>query len=592
MDALPKVQSWIDPPRLAANNREASRAIAKPFKPYPVCEPWRRRLSALKEMRAPMESSWRQVRDYLLPFCGRWLDGKCDPDSDQFTLNMEHILDSTPIKMALTAADGLHSGLSGQATQWFSYYVGDYSKFLQSVSQEARQWTKNAQECVRDTLSISNFYLQLHPFYLENLGFGTSLMLALPNDKTRVRYYHKTIGTYWLAQNHEMEIDTAYIRVLMRAGEMARRYGLRRIPEVVREAIANGRQDRRFAIIQAIQPWNYFGTSSPHPEFEYEDVHFMENDANREDPILYRGGYRTKPFVAARWGSIGDYVYGRNCPGFSALPEIKQLQAMMRDYNRASLWTSKPAWGVVAGKLQEKSIVPGRIYEIPGGDARSAALFPLVPPVFDNSNNIAERQRLLNCISDHLYNREILLVQSRDRQITATEVIQLQAEKNSVMGPIIIRLGNEALMLLLDRTFEVITHVWHILPPPPPDIAGQEIRPYFTSELAKAQRQADVMSANQALQWLTMVYPMHGGIINSVDFDAWWRMFGDTDVLPPEVIRSKDEVARMEQQQNQMMAAQMHRQQQMEGVQAVQALGNTGVGPDSLLGAMMEEQRA
>ena len=181
--------------------RQARRLTAKAFVGDPDKTPYVRRLRSMQEVRKPMESTWREVRDYLLPACGRYLDDNTDPNNEDHTVSFAKILDGSPTKMAITAADGLHGGLTSQDRQWFSLYVGDYDNYEDAYSEEAKEWVTNVQEWERDTLASSNFYTAIYQFYLEAIGFGTALMVILRDDEAPgVRYYTKTVGSYWISR--------------------------------------------------------------------------------------------------------------------------------------------------------------------------------------------------------------------------------------------------------------------------------------------------------------------------------------------------------------------------------------------------------
>lgn len=252
------------------------------------------RFEELKRLRRPMEPLWRQVRNYLLPSCGHWLDGDKEIDEESPSARSSLIFDSSPTKMILTAADGLHGGLTNQAEQWFSYYVGNYKDFQEGVGEEAKQYVVAAQECVRDTLALSNFYTAIYSFYLEVIGFGTAVMLATADPMARARYFTKTVGSYWIDHDDSHRIDTLYLRHSMRARDIVETYGQSKCPKRVIDALTEKHGNRKFTVIQCIQPWNRFGNTKHHPDFTFEDVRYVDGGDDTET-ILSRGGYRTRP---------------------------------------------------------------------------------------------------------------------------------------------------------------------------------------------------------------------------------------------------------------------------------------------------------
>lgn len=565
------------------------------FRGDPDAKPYRDRFKIAQDIRRPMEPVWREVRDYLLPACGRYLDENySDPNDEDYRVCYSAILDSSPTKMAITCADGLHGGLTNQAEQWFSLYVGNYNDYEKTFGEEAKAWIEDAQEAERDTLAQSNFYSEVYQLYLEACGFGNALMLVLSDPETYVRYYTKTIGSYWWLQDHKKRIDTVFVRLTYRASDLVAEYGEKNCPDRVMQAIKNKQGDKKFNVIQCIQPWNHFGRDAANASgdenrmsWQYEDVRFLEDgggDKDGNDRLLFRGGYRTKPFVAVRWSDAGDYTYARTCPGIDALPDIKQLQVMTLDYNMAIKWRVDPAYATTSDEIKE--VMPGCVYKV-DGNVRDNLLNPVVPPDFDIPAVTQAAQSLRDRISATLYNREILLVQSRPRQITATEVNQLIQEKNAVLGPISARIGDNALIPTLDRTFEVLTEEWHILRDPPEEIQGLHVKPYFTGQLAKAQRQGGVVQQiQQAIQIAGGLAELDQQSLAYWDWGAMLRGADEVDLFIPGTIRTQDSVDQLQAQQQQAMQG----QQQMAGLQQAAAIakdaGAAKMTPETMLGQM------
>ena len=255
-------------------------------------------------------------------------------------------------------------------------------------------------------------------------------------------------------------------------------------------------------------------------------------------------------------------------------------------------WLCNPAFVIDSQVgVDIKSITPGQIIEVAGG-GKGIGVQPIMPPAFDLSANIQARQALLERISATFYNREIMMISSRasqNHQMTATEVEHLAQEKNAVMGPIVVRAAIDILIPALDLAFEVITTQWHILPDPPEEIAGLEMKPYFTSDLAITQRQAWISRSREALNWLITTAQVNLEVLDSFDLDAWARAFEKSDFLPPFIVRSKEDVGKLRQMRQQAQ----QQAQQMEAMERSAAtakdLGTAKVLPDTALGQMMEQ---
>lgn len=589
-------------PKHDGHDADVRKMLARAYRGEPEAAPYKRRLEYLKSLRTEIEPLFREIQDYALPMLGKFLDGD---DSESGTMRVADevsrrsmILDSSPTNMIRTAADGLHGGITNQGEQFFSYYIGRYNDYEKNFSRESRDWTVNAQECVRDVMASSNFYSAVYQLYVELLC-GTCLMLILRDAESYVRYYTKTLGTYWLGKDETGRYDTAYIRHTFRAVDLVRKYGADKCPERVREAVKSGHTDRIFYVMQCIQPWGMrIGGSGrldykskdkeqERKRFQYEDVWFVEGGSD-DEKILSRKGYATKPFVAAVWSDAGEKLYGTTSPVIDALPDIKQLQVTILDYNKGVKWKSDPAFMQSTGN-EYTSILPGMVYKV-SGDMRQNMIAPIQTPDFDLNANFTAAEQIRQRISATLYNREILLVQSRQRSnVTATEVNQLIREAQTVLGPVAARIANSLLIPAIDRTFEIITSEWAMmLPQPPEEISGQEIKPYFTSQLAEAQRQGGTLrKAEYLFNTATLLTQLQSPAVNLLNLDAGIRALDAVEMFPAGSVRTQDEVDEISAQQQ--AAAQQAQQAAalQQGADVAAKLGGASVSPETALGQVM-----
>lgn len=551
---------------------------------------YRQRFARLQDIRRPMENKWRQVRDLLDPAATRYLDGDLST-WDECEIDDSQILDTTPRKMAQTAADGLYGGLASPSERWATLYVGDYEKFDADASHAEKAYLDLATECCMDTLANSNFYTAVHPFRKEVLEFGVSLMLAYSDPVSIVKFFPYTVGSFWLAQNSRRDVDTVATRTIVTAMDLAVTYGWSKLPRTVKDAIEKtGNPDTKFSLIQMIQPWDFFGSAGANPEgFEYEDVHFIE-DCDDRDAILYRGGFRTKPFIVARWSESFDLVYPRTCPGIDALPDIRQLYESTKIFTMAVEWAGNPAWLKHIG-VQADYVKPGDIIEVTDFGSKDP-MRPLLPAGQVNfEGNIRLRQMLIENISATFYNREIMMVSARAQQghqMTATEVDQLRSEKNAVMGPITAR-QSEPNKDVLDRTYELITQEWAILEAPPESLIGKQIKPYFTSDMAVMQRQVRLMQINDLLAATQAMMTIDPNIRHTLDLDRVIREYERRDMVPAFAFHSPEEVEQLIQQDRQMRQQLAQAQQMQMMAKAGKDLGATPTTGDNAAAVLAEE---
>ena len=518
-----------DTEKTAAETAAAERIDAAPF---------RRRWGELDRLAEPWKALWREVNEYVLPWSGRFLHSHRDRLEIRRGQNVHNSITYNAIH---TAASGLHGGLTSPSRPWFELSHPD-EEMMESTA--VRAWIHLVQNSQRQVLAQSNFYAAVQDLYYEALAYGqgVTLMEKDPGGGV-VRFRTLTCGEYRLANGADLRINAVYRRLAMTAPQMEDAFGRECLPEDVILALVEKRMDHVFYLIQAIQPWGFLdGVSSA--EWEYESVYFMEEGGG--DRALVRRGYRTKPFVAVRWGTIGDDVYGYS-PGQMALADIRQLQTQERAYVNAVNWIADPAWLVsdsMKDRLARGEIRPGAIVGASPQEAQH--LFrPLMRPLFDFANIRLKIQDVQERIQATFYNPLFLMVQTRNGQMTATEVMQLVEEKASILGPVLERFQAELFDPVLDRVFAIMADDFGMIPPPPAEIAGGGLKIDYTSMLAQAQKQAGLSGMTHFLAMageITGRFPESGLKINP---DEAIDQLAYIDNVPPKVVRSDDEVARL-----------------------------------------------
>lgn len=567
---------------------DAGRRIRRANENQDDLKPYLRRFETLKDERRPMEPIYREIQKFLMPDAGRFLDGDAgDPNRENPEIDLSNIFDSTPIRAADTAASGLHGGLTSPSTQWFTYFVGDYEDFRDRAPQDIKDWTLNAQKCVRDIMSNSNFYAAIQRAYREEIGCATAVMMGIQDDYTIARYKTLTMGEYWLGAGDDGRIHTLYRKVAKTAHDIVSAYGKDRSPRRVLETLDKN-PDLKFFVIQAIQPWDYFGNMpSGERRYRYEDVRWVEG-CSQDDPILYRGGYVTRPFVAVRWADSGDSVYGRSSPGIMSLPDNMQLQLLAAQINKNIDWQIDPAWAIHESAKESlgKGIRPGSIVSY-SGDPRAAMVSPIMPASLVNLENaMIKQQDLRQMARDAHFNQYFALIQDKAKEMTTTEIMQLVQEKSDLLGPVVTQNMSELLIPILDRTFEIAVDI-DMLPPAPEAIQGRALRPYFMSSLAIAQKQASRSGDSIFLQWLTAAAQMDPTVLDGVNFDAWRNAYAEDGTIQADIILGDDEIEAVRQQklEQQQQASQMEQMAQAGSV--AQSLGRANITPDTALGQLM-----
>ncbi len=533
--------------------------------------PYRRRWHELDRLAEPWKPLWREVNEYVLPWSGRFLHSHRDRREVRRGQNVHNSVTYNAIH---TAASGLHGGLTSPSRPWFELTHPD-EEMMESTA--VRTWIHLVQNSQRQVLAQSNFYAAVQDLYYEALAYGQGVTLIEKDpDGGVVRFRSLTCGEYRLANGADLRVNAVYRRLVMTAIQMKDAFGEGLLPEPVSRALADSRLDTAFHLVQAIQPWGLFDATAS-DEWAYESVYFLEDGG--DDAVIIRRGYRTKPFVAVRWGTIGDDVYGYS-PGQMALADIRQLQTQERAYVNAVNWISDPAWLVsdsMKDRLARGEIRPGAI--VGANPQEGEHLFrPLMRPNFDFANIRLKIQDVEERIRSTFYNPLFLMVQTRRSQMTATEVMQLVEEKASVLGPVLERFQAELFDPILERVFNIMDEDFALVPPPPREIAGGGLKIDYTSLLAQAQKQAGLSGMTHFLTVAGEITGRFPTAALKINPDEAIDQLAYIDNVPPKVVRSDDEVAKLRAEMQAAESAQAELANLGLAADAVAKLGQADVG--------------
>jgi hypothetical protein len=102
---------------------------------------------------------------------------------------------------------------------------------------------------------------------------------------------------------------------------------------------------------------------------------------------------------------------------------------------------------------------------------------------------------------------DLFLMISNDQRrmpVTAREIAERHEEKLLMLGPVLERLHDEMLSPLIDITFAKHREAG-ILPPPPPELQGQDLKIEFVSTLAQAQKAVGLGSLRSLIGTVALV---------------------------------------------------------------------------------------
>ena len=400
--------------------------------------------------------------------------------------------------------------------------------------------------------------------------------MVLDDFETVLHHYPLTAGEYCLAQNMRGEVDSLFREFETTVGAVVAEFGLDACSTTVRRMYDAGNLDAWVPLVHAIEPRRQGERQGRGPQgMAWKSCYFEAGGDSQT--MLREGGFRRFPALAPRWNTIGGDVYGHG-PGMDALGDLKQLQHQQLRKGMAIDYQVRPPLQVPSAlKSREIDMLPGGINYVDNPAAAAA-----IRTAYDVNLRLDHlltdmqdvRQRITAAFSADLF---LMLANSQDTRMTATEVAERHEEKLLMLGPVLERLHTELLDPLIEMTFDRLLEA-DVLPPPPPELQGMALNVEFVSMLAQAQRAIGINGMDRFVVALGTVAQMKPDSLDKLDADAWLDDYADRLGLEPGVLVGGRRLAMIRESRAQAQAQAAQAAQAEQTAAAAQKLGTVQTG--------------
>lgn len=549
-----------------------------------------RRIKALELERSSWWHHWKEINEVLLPRSGRFF--VTDTNRGE---RKNDILDDTGTGALTTLGAGMQSGMTSPARPWVRLETDDPD--LMNNANVSR-WLDRVTTTILNVFARSNTYNTLHMLYEEIGAFGVAADIVLPDFKNVIHHYPLTVGEYSLAANDRNEIDTLGRHFQMTVMQIVQRFIAGGVPK--REK--SGSWDWSNVSSQIKNAWDSHDLDVWIPLYHLidprleRDPSLLDNKnmpwrsviietAGSEEKVLNESGYKRFPVLAPRWQVTGNDVYGSNSPGMRALGGIKQLQfEHMRKMQGIDLQTNPPLQVPTSLKHQDSDFLAGGITYVEQVGSQNA-----VRTAFDVQLDL---QHLLLDIQDvrqlirSAFFADVFLSmeQISGAPITAREVQERHEEKLLMLGPVVERQQTELLTPLVNITFDACMEAG-ILPEPPEELQGIELKLEFVSVLAQAQRSTAMAGVDR---WISAAASIAAAkqdpsIWDNVDTDQAIQKAAGYLGVDPELARGADEIAQIRQARAQAQQAAAQQAQAAQAAETAKTLAGADMSTDNAL---------
>lgn len=522
--------------------------------------------SPFNEIKADLQ----ELADFFYPRSVRFLANKVNKTNKR---RNKKILDSTPITAVRNFSSGMMSGATSPAQNWFKFKIRNYNM---ENDYEVKNWCAQVEKLMRDAFNASKIYTKL-PIIYKQLGvFGFAALSLEPDYDDIFVCRVLPIGSYRYAKNYKGQIDTFVREYSETAKNIVEQFGKENVSDAVKNAYEKSPQTY-FELIHFVMPNpNFDSTKVWAKNKEFISVYYEK--ASKENNFLSESGFDKFPYVVFEAETNGEDVYPSDCPGINALPDVKQLFEMIKEYAKAiKKIVSPPLKGPAKYKDRTISTLPEAY--TPDADDGSEGVRPIHevnPRILELSQQI---ENLKNTVKEHFYNDLFaMILNTAERGRTATEVNELKEEKMVLLSPLLEQI-HSGLDLIHSWCFEEFLRV-DILPEPPEQIQGGELEIEFVSTLAQAQKVQKIASMERfstfTINLANTLDPMLRAKINGskiIDDYADFANIDPSQVNPTEYVEQMRAAQEQKQQQQEQLAAIQQGTEMIKNMGGVDAIG-------------------
>lgn len=492
----------------------------------------RRRADELKKLRQPWESVWGPLGEFIEPTRLRL------NNTEEGAMSRAKIIDSRGTFALRTLASGMHSGITSPARPWFRLTTFDPD--LKDYD-PVKNYLATCEQRMREVFQSSNIYSAMHTGYGDLGQFGQSVSILIEDENETIRMQQLLHGRFWISRNEFGRVDTLYRTFRWSVAKIVKRFGYNKCSLPIRNNWDRGQYDTIYDIWHAIEPRM---ERNPNSKAKW-DMRFLSNyweEGSNITDILEESGFPENPIIAPGWEIAGEDTYALS-PGMIALPDIKMLQVeQTRKLEAIDKMVRPPMVGPTSMRNNPASLLPGSITyvdTVQGGQSYRSAM-----DVNLRISELAQDIRETGDRIDRAFYADLFLMLAQMEGIQPRnqfEIAERKEEKLLALGPVLENIYNGQLEPIIDRTFAIMNRN-EMLPPPPPELEGQELKIEYISILAQAQKAVATGAIERGFAFAAQVSAVKPEVLDKLDGDTAIERYFDYLGVPPDVLYPDDKV--------------------------------------------------
>ena len=496
--------------------------------------------------RGVWEQHWREIAERVLPR-ENWFQASDKTPGEKRT---EKVFDATAGLALERFAAAMESMLTPRTMRWHKLTTSDPGLMEDQSVQMYLDQVTDILFRIRYSPK-ANFASQVHENYMSLGAFGSGALFVDDIVGLGMRYKSIHLSEIYFSENHAGVVDKVHRKFEMTARQAAERWGVDSLPEKIRSSLEKT-PERPFEFVHCVKP----NLERNPRRRDYRGMPFISYYVSMEErSVLQEGGYNSFPYAISRYVTAPKEVYGRS-PAMTVLPDIKMINEMSKTVIRAAHKIVDPPLLLQEdGVLQAFNTRPGAL-NYGGVDDQGRQV---VQPLQTNArvdigmDMMEQRRRVIN--DAFLITLFQILVETPN--MTATEAMLRAQEKGALLAPTMGRQQSEMLGPLIERELDILSRSG-ILPPMPEALVerGGEVDIEYVSPLNRSQRAEEGVAILRTLEAVTPLAQLDPSVMMIFKADEIARQLADINGVPAKILRSKEEMEAMMEEQRQQAEAQ------------------------------------
>lgn len=534
-------------------------------------EYFQKRKKEMEEIFNIIKPDLQELSEYFLPRSVRFISRNVRRPYAK----SKKIVDSTPLIALRNFSSGMMSGATSPTNRWFKTTISTNDNLNDNYNNyELKKWCSKQEEITREILYSSNFYQCLPEVYKELGVFGFCAMGLEPDFYNIVNFKILPIGSYYYSKNHKGEIDT-FCRVYMEtAKNLVEKYP-NQCPIEILEASKNNPL-KLFEIFHFVEPNKFYKEKRLSSKYsKYISAIILSSKGE----FLSLRGYSKFPYVVFESGFNPENEYPNDSPAICALPDVKQLMTMVKEYAKAVKKIVSPAYkGPASLKNKKLADIPGAFIEEDENGRGISPIYEVNPKILELKQ---EKDELKEIIKEHFYNDLFAMILSTSNTTrTATEVNELKEEKMVLLSPLLEQI-HSALRQILYWIYDEEIKIGLIKKP---NLKSYQFKIEFVSSLAQAQKVTNISSMERFTTFVSNIANSIDPILKSkLNAEKIIEDYAHYANINPEQIVSKEEMDEIRKNIQENEKKQNELETIKQGSQILQNMGGVDLSQNDLL---------